>query len=62
MIGISQIARYARRWNTQRKRAAMENAILNLPAELQKDIGCPAPTHRSTPDLITRDIHARPIL
>jgi hypothetical protein len=59
MFGYSHIVRYARLWRANHQRALMERAMLDLPVELQKDIGWPAP--RDLPTLITspRDLHAR---
>jgi len=61
MFGISQIARYARQWQTNRTRAAMENMILNLPPELQKDIGWPSLMVHPSSTMTQSDIHACPI-
>ncbi|MGJ8569742.1 MAG: hypothetical protein ACSHXI_03465 [Hoeflea sp.] len=61
MFGYSHIVRYARLWRASRQRSLMERAMFDLPVELQKDIGWPAP--RDLPTMITRqpDLHARPI-
>ena len=62
MLGFSHIADYARKWRADQKRIAMENTLMDLPAELRKDIGWPAardcPSAARTPG----DIHARPML
>lgn len=59
MFGFSHIVRYARQWRTSHQRALMQRAMLDLPVELQKDIGWPAP--RDLPPMTTRqpDLHAR---
>ena len=62
MFGISRIARYTRRWRYERQRSAIQNVILGLPLELQKDIGWPALRERSSLGEEPGDIHARPIL
>ncbi|MBC7283698.1 hypothetical protein [Hoeflea sp.] len=49
MFGFSLIARKARLWRAQQQRAALESLLMNLPRELQKDIGWPAP--REMPSL-----------
>ena len=62
MFGISRIARYTRRWRYERQRSAIQNVILGLPLELQKDIGWPALREPSSPRTERSGIHARPIL
>ncbi len=62
MFGISQVMRHARRWHANHKRAAMERTILDLPIELQKDIGWQAARDQPTQNRKHNDIHARPIL
>jgi len=62
MFGLSQIVRHARRWHANHKRAVMENAMLDLPLELQKDIGWQAPADRQSVARIRQDLHGRPIL
>jgi|GEM_PF-1257789 len=41
MFGILSLVRYARRLHANRERARMEKIFLDLPVELQKDIGWP---------------------
>ncbi len=62
MFGISRIVRHARRWHANHQRAVMESTMLNLPLELQKDIGWQAPRDRPSANRIQQDIHARPML
>ena len=61
MFGYSHIVSYARLWRASHQRALMERAMLDLPVELQKDIGWPAP--KDLPPMITRqpDLRARPM-
>jgi len=42
MFGIFHLVQYARRLHADRERARMEKMFLDLPIELQKDIGWPA--------------------
>jgi hypothetical protein len=60
MFGYSHIVRYARLWHARHQRAVMERTMLDLPVELQKDIGWPAP--RDLPSRLSRqqDLQARP--
>lgn len=62
MFGLSQITRHVRRWRANHKRAVLESAMLDLPLELQKDIGWQAPRDRRPVSRIQQDLHARPIL
>ena len=62
MFGLSQIARHARRWHANHKRAVMERTMLDLPLELQKDIGWQAPRDHVSGTRTGSDIHARPML
>ena len=62
MFGLSQIARHARRWHANHKRAVMERTMLDLPLELQKDIGWQAPRDHVSGTRIGAAIHARPML
>jgi hypothetical protein len=62
MFGFDHLARRAREWRSERKRRALQSVISHLPAELQKDIGWPAPVDPRSTERIARDIHARPIL
>jgi hypothetical protein len=62
MFGLSPILRHARRWHANRRRAAMESAMLDLPLELQKDIGWQAPRDRQSVSRMQQDLHARPML
>ncbi len=62
MFGFSRITRHARQWHADRKRIAMENVIFDLPVELQKDIGWPAPMDRQSASILRSDIYARPRL
>lgn len=62
MFGLYHVMRHARRWNANHKRAALERTILDLPIELQKDIGWRARRDQPTEKRSQDDIHARPIL
>jgi hypothetical protein len=62
MFGLSQIARHARRWHANHKRAVMERTLLDLPLNLQKDIGWQAPRDHALGNRMNSDIHARPML
>lgn len=62
MFGLSQIARHARRWHANHKRRVMERALLDLPLDLQKDIGWQAPRDHVSGNRMGGDIHARPML
>ncbi|WP_420410244.1 hypothetical protein [Hoeflea sp.] len=43
MFGIDYLSRQARNWARARERRNLESSMLDLPPELQKDIGWPAP-------------------
>lgn len=62
MFGLSQIARHARRWHANHKRAVMERTLLDLPLDLQKDIGWQAPRDHESGKRMRADIQARPML
>ena len=62
MFGLSQIARHARRWHANHQRAVMERTLLDLPLDLQKDIGWQAPRDHVSGTWMGGDIHARPML
>lgn len=62
MFGLSQITRHARRWHANHKRAVLERTMLNLPLDLQKDIGWQAPQDHAWGNRKGSDIHARPML
>ncbi|SOE09870.1 hypothetical protein SAMN05877838_0734 [Hoeflea halophila] len=47
MFGILSIVRYARRVHANSERARMEKFFLDLPVELQKDIGWPQLTEKA---------------
>lgn len=46
MFGIDYLSRQARKWVHARERRSLEATMLDLPLELQKDIGWPAPGSR----------------
>jgi hypothetical protein len=60
MFGYSHIVRYARLWRAKHQRALMERTMLDLPVELQKDIGWPAPRDLPSGTARQQDLHARP--
>ncbi|MBU4531039.1 MAG: hypothetical protein KUA43_05760 [Hoeflea sp.] len=62
MFGFSHITRKARQWRAHQKRAAMESVLMDLPLELQKDIGWPGPADLPSLSSAQADIHARPML
>ena len=62
MFGLSQLARHARRWHANHKRAVMERTMLDLPLQLRKDIGWQAPQDHAARHGKHSDIHARPML
>jgi hypothetical protein len=43
MFGMDYLSRQARKWIRDRERRSLEATMLDLPLELQKDIGWPAP-------------------
>ncbi|AKH99733.1 hypothetical protein IMCC20628_01016 [Hoeflea sp. IMCC20628] len=61
MFDFAQIARHARQWRANRKRAAMECMLGSLPVELQKDIGWPAAVEHGCAGRTQSDLHARPM-
>lgn len=62
MFGILRFARYVRRVQENHKRALMARTFLDLPIELQKDIGWPADNASRKAARMQREINARPIL
>ncbi|MDP2118383.1 MAG: hypothetical protein Q8S27_19250 [Hoeflea sp.] len=62
MFGFSYIARKARQWRADHKRAAMESALMDLPRELRKDIGWPAPGDLPARRALLGSMPARPLL
>jgi hypothetical protein len=46
MFGIDYLSRQAREWIRARERRSLEATMVDLPLELQKDIGWPAPRSR----------------
>lgn len=61
MFSYSHIVRYARQWRAKHQRARMERAMLDLPVELQKDIGWPAPKDLPSRAVNQPDLHACPM-
>lgn len=61
MFGLSHIARRARKWRADQKRAAMEMVLQDLPVELRKDIGWPVARDHPQVGNPQREIHARPV-
>ena len=51
MFGIYSLVRYARRLHASRERARMEKIFLDLPIELQRDIGWPEIRENAPPVL-----------
>lgn len=62
MFELSRFIRRARQWRVERRRMALQGIIMNLPAELQKDIGWPAPEERPLASSITLNGRTRPLL
>ena len=62
MFGLSYIARKARQWRADHKRAAMESTLMGLPDDLRKDIGWPAPRDLPSRHTLQGSLHARPML
>jgi hypothetical protein len=62
MFGYSQIIRHARRWRESRRRMLMERTLMDLPVELQKDIGWPRCVDHPSALRGRNDLHARPML
>ena len=61
MFGYTHIVRYARQWRANHQRQLMERAMLDLPVELQKDIGWPAPRDLQPMNKLQQDLHSRPM-
>lgn len=61
MFGYSHIVRYARLWRANHQRELMERTMLDLPVELQKDIGWPAPKDLPPMSKLQQDLHSRPM-
>ena len=62
MFGFSYISRHATRWHANHKRNALERMMIDLPRELQKDIGWPAPAEAPSVNRVQADIQTRPML